>query len=65
MTGCFPEICALAVNAPFWPISDRECASRSPTDVTLDLGLLRDLQGVIDVNAEVPDSALQLAVPDQ
>jgi hypothetical protein len=45
------------VNFRFWPVGDREGQSRSPTGVTLDLRLFRDLQCVVDVDAEVPDSA--------
>ena len=48
-----------------WPVSDREGQSRSPTSVTLDFRLFRDLQCVVDVDAEVPDSAFPLAVPEQ
>jgi hypothetical protein len=45
------------VNVVFWPHSDRERQSRPPTSVTLDFRLFRDLQCVVDVDAEVPDSA--------
>src|SRR5215469_11526019 len=32
---------------------------------TLHLGLFRNFQGIVDVDAEIPDGALQLAVPQQ
>ena len=36
-----------------------------PAYPMLDFSLLRDLQGVIYLDPEIPDSALQLRVPEQ
>lgn len=64
-SGHFGEVYCRHAGGRLWPVSDRERQSRSPTSVTLDFRLFRDLQCVIDVDAEVPDSAFQLAVPEQ
>ena len=57
----FEEIYLDEVNGRSWPVSDRYCLSRSPTGVKLDLRLFRDLQSIVDVDAEVPDSAFWTA----
>ena len=50
-------------NVAFWSASDRTGRSL-PVSMVSDFGLLRHLQGIIDLNAEVSDCALQLGMTE-
>ena len=56
------------INPPWsarkWPIADQVCLSGHRIN-NLDVDLLGDLDRVIDLNADIPDSAFNLRVPEQ
>ena len=51
-------------NVAFWSASDRS-ARPLPVPMVSDFGLLRHLQGIVNLNPQIPDGALQLGMPEQ
>ena len=52
-------------NGRFWPVSDRRVSAVATSPAGLHLGLLGDLQRVVDLDPEVSDGAFKLGVPEQ
>src|SRR5438094_6924117 len=54
------------MNGRSWPVSDRRTRWWSLTSLAnLDLGLLSDLQRIVDLDAEIPNYAFEFRVPEQ
>lgn len=61
-----PGTAAINIDASvrFWPVRPRSCTG-AIANQRLNLGLLSNLQDVIDLVAPIPDRALQLRVTQQ
>ena len=59
----YTENYAADPNSRFWPICDRRTQRPRPALSNLYLRLFGYLQGIVDVNPQIPDSALKLGVP--
>src|SRR5438552_11190415 len=54
------------MNGRRWPVSDRRTRWRSLTSLAnLHLGLLSDLQRIVDLDAEILNCAFEFRVPEQ
>src|SRR5947207_2281811 len=61
---CYGPISASGSTDRKWPVSDRRTRWRSLTSLAnLHLGLLGDLQRIVDLDIEIPNCAFELGVP--
>ena len=51
-------------NVGFSPASDRT-RRRPPVLMVSDFGLLRHLQGIVNLNPKIPDGAVELSMPQE
>ena len=61
-SDCYPEISNVPASGRLWPVSDRRIR-RSLT--RLHLGLLGDLQCIVDLDSEIPNGAFEFGMAEE